>query len=918
MNRVDKTLSSKIEIPTVYSHVLQRTNMVCEIKHSLSKVTVLNAGAGFGKTMLLLLYAKSLEGHCAWYSLGSMDNDLMLFMSYLTKAIQKVIPNFNFSIEEYLNAKDEEANRKNGEIRLGFIRALSEINGFNLFLIFDDFQEIKNEEIICIISSIIQYTPDNIRILISVKGAFPQFLAKFLIQNLIHLYTIEQLAFTKEEIKALVEENCYLELSDATVDKIHEVTQGWPAGVMFTVLAIKQQGIRLNPEEVQEICMQQTVYDYLTYELYRKLPYEIQKFLANTSVLHILSVDVCNVVMDISNSKSILDYLVQENLFTLRVSIKESVYRYHSIFQGFLQTQLSEEDRIQILEKAAYYYLQKSDQVQAAEYGIMLDNAEIVETAVAQIGMRLMDQGQMQKLHLWLKYLLDCNYEVSADCKFVIARYERLQKEYEEAECYIADAASEFKKEKREKDYVAAVYENATILRKQSATQEALKLLKDTLKEGIIDSAEQYLLQFYIIEYELLLSNIETADETAKRLYSWKLSDRQKKRLGRYIEAIELYLKYRQYIIDGKEITQDLNETQAVGQASKIIRDYLIWICLYRAYCEEDERFLTQVMKAEEDSLLSEDNGYSLLIELIVCLCSNNDGTTANREKYSSLLTSLGTCSMAVPKLRTRDEELLQNLSRKKGQDKLTINSSTYLNVYCFGGFQIRIGSERIKWRTKKSMELFAYLYDRQGALVSKDVIEEALWPEVDPEKGSNLFHTTLSYVRKALSNQNMQNVIITVNKQYGLDMKLIKSDCKILMQINDNIKKKNYELFQNKEKILGIYRGAYMEGEEYPWADGKAEYYERMYLWVCEELASYCMKHEKMDQALYCLHEEEKFDPYSERNLQMRLECYYRLGDIKRLKVEYEKAHELYNNDLGVDLGDKIKEYYLKCTGKG
>lgn len=913
MSRIDKMLSSKIEIPTVYSNVVERTKIIEDLRCSNNKVTVLNAGAGFGKTMLLLLFAKAIGDHCVWYSLSSIDNDLMLFMSYLTKAIQNVIPDFDFQMQDYSNETVTNEYERYEEMALNFAKVLSEDQVDDLYLIFDDFQEIKDEKIIRVILAMIQYTPENVRILISVKGAFPKFLARYLIQNVVQLYTMEQLAFSKDEIKLLIKENCYIDTSDIVIDKILEVTQGWPAGVMFTVLAIKQQGLCLKADEIKEVCMQQTVYDYIMYEIFRKLPYDIQTFLIHSSVLNILSADVCNVVMEINNAKGILDYLVQENLFTLRVSRKENVYRYHSIFQGFLQTQITEESRRNVLEKAAYYHLQRSDKSQAAEYGILLDNMEIVDKAVSQIGMDLLDQGQIQKLQVWLNYMQMKKQPMSGDSELVIARYYRLQKEYDEALNHTSMAVEIFRKEKREHEYVLAVYESTVLLRRKNLIDKAYELLLNTIEEGVREKVEQYLLQFYCIELELLHNDTTKADERARKLASLSITGKQYQRLEKYIKTIESYLTNRDYLEKQNGTVTDWAEIESVGQTSKVMRDYFVWNYLYRAYCAEDEIQLRQI-EALRDKGNIEDNVYNILIEFVLSLCGVEHQLVIKKDRYTYLCESLKASAMIFPKLLPKDEEIVQNLYLQIERRETKVSQNNYLNVYCLGGFEVKNGNESIKWRTKKAMELFAYLYDKQGVLVSKDVIAEALWPEVDPTKGSNLFHTTLSYVRKALANGNMHSVIITVNKQYGLNMKMIKSDCRILMQMNENLKKENYNLFINKETILGIYRGSYMQGQEYSWITSKSEYYERIYLKCCEKLAQYNMKQNQLESVLYCLNEADRVDPYSEKNLKMKLECYYRQGDYKLLKSTYKKTAELYENDLGIGLSESTIQYYWKC----
>lgn len=119
--------------------------------------------------------------------------------------------------------------------------------------------------------------------------------------------------------------------------------------------------------------------------------------------------------------------------------------------------------------------------------------------------------------------------------------------------------------------------------------------------------------------------------------------------------------------------------------------------------------------------------------------------------------------------------------------------------VQCFGNFEVYKDGEPIKFKNKKTKELFAYLIDRQGATVSTKEIMAALYEENDKE----------SYVRNLRADLNntfeqfgMHDILIHNGKDVGVNIKKI--DCDY------------YDYLEgNKELFTGEYMTQYSFGEK-------------------------------------------------------------------------------------------------------
>ncbi|MCD8038010.1 MAG: hypothetical protein LUE96_02850 [Lachnospiraceae bacterium] len=715
--RRDRLIESKTLIPRIlYSYVKREAlyRKICDSSDG-TKAVVLNAGAGFGKTMLLSFYATQEQNRrCAWYSLDAMDNDLATFIGYLTCAIQRTIPEFQFDVkEEYQEGETPTAI----SLSYDFAVALMNTSMDNLSIILDDFQEISNEELFAFISGLLNNTSDKIKFLIATKAAFPGFLLRYFYNGNVKVIYQDELAFSSEEIRELVEK--FLNVTDIRecTEIMEAYTEGWPAGVTSILLRMKQYRNNIGGEEMKALCEECPADDYLMYEIFRKLPYDMQNFLVNTSILTVLSADICNAVLGIDKAKSTLDYLVKENVFVLKMSGRGDTYRYHSIFRSYLQKQMVLEQKVKICKKACLWCLSNEKNEQAVDYAIESCDFELVQLSLNRIGAQMVAQHKISSLNQWLKYL---NWH---------------QEEWNVSTTLLAA-------------------------------------------------------QIYFLRGE--------ADK-------------------------------------GKEL---------IGAAEDKAR-----------------------LQGEKQEL---------------------ESVRAIRELYDS-----------------RE----QVSCRESGAGKERREEERRLVVNCFGEFQVKIeGTDTlIFWRTKKAKELFAFLYDKHGEEVSKDAVEEALWPETDPNSISTLFYTTASYVRKALANVGYEDVILQKNRMYSMDMKRILTPQKKLDEITGEDLR--------EEPVSDIYKGAYLDSVQSDWVIGKREYYERRYMQLSCIQANTMINAERYEDAIRILSGAMAVDGYAEQLSAMLIRCYGMVGDLRNARRQFERTEKLLREELGVDVGEDMRLAYQEAV---
>ncbi len=85
---IDTLLQTKLYIPPTRPSLVPRPHLIEKLNAGLySKMTLVSAPAGFGKTTLLSRWVRSCERHVAWVSLDKRDNDPSRFLLYIIAAL---------------------------------------------------------------------------------------------------------------------------------------------------------------------------------------------------------------------------------------------------------------------------------------------------------------------------------------------------------------------------------------------------------------------------------------------------------------------------------------------------------------------------------------------------------------------------------------------------------------------------------------------------------------------------------------------------------------------------------------------------------------------------------------------------------------------------------------------------------------
>lgn len=265
----------------------------------------------------------------------------------------------------------------------------------------------------------------------------------------------------------------------------------------------------------------------------------------------------------------------------------------------------------------------------------------------------------------------------------------------------------------------------------------------------------------------------------------------------------------------------------------------------------------------------------------------------------------------AIAWLRQRQEQRVQMLDQQihgKGQ-QVPAQSNPRLEIRTLGQFRVGFRDQLpVHWRSAKTKELFAYLVYKQSREVRKEELIEVLWPEVDPEKASVWLYNGIYYIRKALEAAGIVRDQVRVEAGQTGNYKLLIGDAELDSSVLQELGDKHR--FRDLSHLLSIYRGDFMEGEDYPWALLEREKLSAQFLDSLLRLAVRQKEAMQWNEAEKTLLEAYRHSPLEENATELLLEIYAETGNQVKLLRHYNDYARALEEELGIQPGERVRRF--------
>jgi len=397
-------LQTKLYVPPVRREYVTRPRLNALLDAGLtSRLTLLSAPAGYGKTSLLSDWSSKLGVQSIWLSLDRYDNDLFRFLEYLIGSLQ----NIGIVIKAHPTVQPHPNNILGAGALVSLINDMASFEpGFVLIL--DDYHRITNDDIHSILNYLLANLPANINLVIATRIDPPLQLARLRARGALCEIRAEQLRFTEAEAITFLNQSMKLGLNPSEANTLALKTEGWITGLQLAAISLKN-----NPDKGSFITAfagdDRHVADYLVDEALLRQSNEIQDFLLLTSILDRFSASLCDAVTGKENATVILHQLEQSNLFLIPQDNVRENYRYHKLFQDLLLHRMGQKFRVEEIQefhqRASGWFSSRGQIIDAIHHAFEADDVPKIVRLIESNIFTILDQGKIRTLQNWLSLI---------------------------------------------------------------------------------------------------------------------------------------------------------------------------------------------------------------------------------------------------------------------------------------------------------------------------------------------------------------------------------------------------------------------------------------------------------------------------------------------------------------------------------
>lgn len=299
-----------------------------------SRLTIVHAAAGYGKTSLLSQWLKALKKEgisTAWLTLEEEESLASAFIIHVLTACIK-----SGYIEEGILSNIGRIDEKMSlqVLMTIFINAVAAIEQ-QIVIFLDEYNRVQSYEIDNLLRILIRNMPRHVHFVIASRRRPHIDIENLRTHDDLFEVTSNDLRFSLNEAATLID----LPLSEVQLGQLHRFlnyVEGWPMAVQMLRLWLSGSKQRVDliadfSENTNDMAR------YLTEQVLSELPSDEQGFLLQTAILERVNGDIANSITGRSDGWLILEKLNERNLFLEPVESDRQWFRFHAVFLEYLR-----------------------------------------------------------------------------------------------------------------------------------------------------------------------------------------------------------------------------------------------------------------------------------------------------------------------------------------------------------------------------------------------------------------------------------------------------------------------------------------------------------------------------------------------------------------------------------------------------
>ncbi|MBE3068160.1 MAG: tetratricopeptide repeat protein [Chloroflexi bacterium] len=404
---------TKIVIPALRPEVLHRARLLARFDDLLEKrLIIITAPAGYGKTSLLVDFARQAEMPVCWLSLDTLDKDPQRFIAYLIAALADRFPTFgkrSNAVLKTVTSFEQDSER----LLSSLINEMDDLVDQHFVLVVDDYHFVDFiPHIRDLFSRFVSLAGENCHVILASRRlpTLPD-IALMVARQQISGFDFEELAFRPDEIRTLFKKNYGVKLAEDTTEELIRETEGWITGLLLSASeaargvpdpsssALRASRTRTGRATGVDLAV------YLDQQVLSHQTPELRQFLLQTSLLEEFDAGLCEAVLGAGDWKKLIEKVRRDSLFALPVGPHGKWLRYHHLFGEFLQERIlqeSPETANTILARLADVYEERREWEKAYALIRQLGNPDALAGLVERVGTFVLLSEHLITLQSWL------------------------------------------------------------------------------------------------------------------------------------------------------------------------------------------------------------------------------------------------------------------------------------------------------------------------------------------------------------------------------------------------------------------------------------------------------------------------------------------------------------------------------------
>jgi LuxR family maltose regulon positive regulatory protein len=370
----------RLTIPPLPPRHLARPRLLTALDDAVSHpLTLVAAGPGWGKSVLLSAWARGRSPRPAWVSLDPDDDDPSRFWPALVGALRiagrRAGP---------VPAADAHTQRALGP----FLDAAHAAGRTPIVLVLDDAHVLTDREILRGLDECVREWGERLRVIVAARSDPLLALHRHRRAGALAEVRMADLAMSDEEAANVLAEHG-VELPQRELRLLLARTEGWAAGIRLS--AMRMEGAEHPAEFVTEFALDHgSAGEYLIHEVLDRQPRDVRRLLVETSFLAEVTGPLAHAVTDVADAERMLAELTRTNSFVVPLDRSAESYRYHQLMQQMLRYLLRREPvehRRLLLRRAAHWYAGAGDLVQALHCAAEAEDSPFAVRALVNGGL---------------------------------------------------------------------------------------------------------------------------------------------------------------------------------------------------------------------------------------------------------------------------------------------------------------------------------------------------------------------------------------------------------------------------------------------------------------------------------------------------------------------------------------------------